>query len=690
MRKLTLAILTIIGLLAPIGAAIAQPPPPVPALPDTERRVQYLITAVTGPFAIPFQIYGDGTDYSNWIEVWFNGTLLTGVTDWQLTLTSGNVATAARPITNAQITLTIARTGTLQIVGARRPRRASQFGTSAAPRDLNVALTDIVAQNRETWDKLNDTTGRAFLAPPGETLTVLPPAASRASLLPCFDAGGQLGLCAPLVTGLPVVAGQGICVTGSTLSTCPGIDTNVLNAQTSNYTLQTSDCGKTVTLAGGFITLTVGAASGFPATCSVVIQNIGGTRGKKMAINGVTFPNGNILWPLQSFTLKNLSNTWFPLFVQNRWKLAATTAFFVDGTNGLDTNDGLSAGAGGAFQTIQKSIDTIVSNLDLNEQAVTVDVAVGNYPENLWLGNYPGQKSQFGFGQVLIRATNATCANTKINPTAGSGIFATGGNPPYTFQGFQFESPGNSVYSVQMDSGGFVALKAVCFGATAAGHLLAQFGGSRIAMVASTFNVVGGGTIFMDAQHGSDIYYQPGSNVTLTGTPLYAIWARAKDVGRILTNQATYTGSADAATQRYSVENNGTIDTGDNTSLPGGVDGKVYAGGVYNGLLSESKQGIANHPVDTNIGTPVLSSCGAVPAFSGPATDAGGRIVTGAGAAACTLTFTQAWPNSGVPTCIVTAIDKASALVYTEGNTTLVLSTASASAGYRYQCSIGQ
>lgn len=473
-----------------------------------------------------------------------------------------------------------------------------------------------------------------------------------------------------------------------------GVDTNVLAGGaviTVAPTVNSTFCGKTAALGGSsFYTFTVGAASGFTANCSIVVANIDTGRGKKMTINGVTFPNGNILWPGQSFALRNINNVWTPMYVQNRWKLPSTAAFFVDVTNGLDTNDGLAAGAGNAFQTIQKSIDTIVSALDLNEQAVTVDVAVGNYPENLWLGNYPGQRSSFGFGQVLIRATNATCANTKINPTSGSGIFATGGNPPYTFQGFQFESPGNSVYSVQMDSGGFVALKSVCFGATAAGHLLAQFSGSRIAMVASTFNVVGGGTIFMDAQHGSDIYFQPGSNVTLTGTPLYAIWARAKDVGRILTNQATYTGSADAATQRYSVENNGTIDTGDNTSLPGGVDGKVYAGGVYNGLLSESKQGIANHPVDTNIGTPTFSSCGAGPGFSGPASDAAGRFVTGAGAATCTINFTQAWPNSGVPTCIVTAVDKASALVYAEGNTTLVLSTASASAGYRYQCSIGQ
>lgn len=180
-----------------VGPAIAQAPPPVPGLPDTERRTAYSISAATGPYNVNFALYGDTTDYGAWIEVWLDGVILTPITDWTLALTSGSLATAARPLTNAQVTLTTARTGTLQIVGARRPRRTSQFleNRGIAARDLNQVITDIVSQNREIWDKINDFTGRTILGGPGETFGVLPAPAARAGLILCFDGGGAVTLC---------------------------------------------------------------------------------------------------------------------------------------------------------------------------------------------------------------------------------------------------------------------------------------------------------------------------------------------------------------------------------------------------------------------------------------------------------------------------------------------------------------
>lgn len=191
MRTILAVLLSLLGSL--IAPACAQAPPAIPALPDTERRTAYAITNQTGPFNVNFQIYGDGTDYGAWIEVWLDGVMLAPGSQWTLSLATGTLATAARPLQNARVTLTTASTGTLQIVGARRPRRTSQFienqGVSA--RSLNQALTDVVAQNRETWDKINDVSGRTLLAPPGETMRVLPPALSRVGHLLGFDTGGQ-------------------------------------------------------------------------------------------------------------------------------------------------------------------------------------------------------------------------------------------------------------------------------------------------------------------------------------------------------------------------------------------------------------------------------------------------------------------------------------------------------------------
>jgi hypothetical protein len=190
-------ILALIGFLSLIAPAFAQAPAPVPALPDTERRTSYNITASQCNCAVNFALFGDSTDVGNWIEVFVNGALVPQSGNWAITSPSGPIANLARPITDAVLNFTVAQTGTVQIVGARRPRRISQFqeNQGVPARDLNLALTDLVAQNRENWDKTNDVTGRALLARPGETLALLPALANRLNQGACFDGSGNLVPC---------------------------------------------------------------------------------------------------------------------------------------------------------------------------------------------------------------------------------------------------------------------------------------------------------------------------------------------------------------------------------------------------------------------------------------------------------------------------------------------------------------
>lgn len=183
-------------------------PAPVPALPDTARITPYVIVAAVGPYNVGFHLYGDGTDYAEWVEVWLDGNKLTPVADWTLASPSGSLSTLARPITDAQIMLTAARSGTLQIVGARRPRRLAQFseGRGVTARDDNQTYTDIVAMLREGWDRFS----RVLQAPPGETLAVLVPAALRANLTAIFDGFGNLTAGAPLGNGTVSAAMQAV------------------------------------------------------------------------------------------------------------------------------------------------------------------------------------------------------------------------------------------------------------------------------------------------------------------------------------------------------------------------------------------------------------------------------------------------------------------------------------------------
>lgn len=214
-RNLILAFAVMAGL----APAVAQAPPPVPALPDTERRTTYSISASTCACAVGFQLYGDSTDYANWIEVWINGQMIPA-SQWTVTSPSGPLATIPRPITDAVLTFNTVQTGTVQIVGATRPRRTSQFAENrgVAARDLNQAITYIVAGLREVWDKINDVTGRTVRTPPGETLTVLPPVSGRANMNVCFDSGGNIVPCVPVTSG-SIAAGTGIIFAGTNPTT---------------------------------------------------------------------------------------------------------------------------------------------------------------------------------------------------------------------------------------------------------------------------------------------------------------------------------------------------------------------------------------------------------------------------------------------------------------------------------------
>ena len=75
---------------------------------------------------------------------------------------------------------------------SKRHRRSGAIGPGVAAHDMNQVLSDLIAQLRENRDKTNDVTGRAVIAPPGETLAMLPKAANRLNQGACFDSSGNL------------------------------------------------------------------------------------------------------------------------------------------------------------------------------------------------------------------------------------------------------------------------------------------------------------------------------------------------------------------------------------------------------------------------------------------------------------------------------------------------------------------
>lgn len=200
MRRLLLAL----TVLASVAGGLAHAATPVPAEPDTERRTRYTIVATSATLAVGFDIYGDSTDYSNWIEVYVDGVPLAQSGNWTLSSPSGSLSTLARPIIDAKVQLTNVTTGTVDIVGARRPRRTSQFqeGRGISARDFNQIFTDTWMTLRERWDRFAST----VRTPPGDTISTLPSASLRANSILGFTSTGDVLMLSPN-TGLGTVVG---------------------------------------------------------------------------------------------------------------------------------------------------------------------------------------------------------------------------------------------------------------------------------------------------------------------------------------------------------------------------------------------------------------------------------------------------------------------------------------------------
>jgi len=518
-QRLILAAVLIAGL----APAFAQSPTPVPALPDTERRTSYTISASQCTCAVNFALYGDSTDYQNWVEVWLSGVGNVAFNDptygWTITSPSGPIGNLARPITDAVLTFNNPQTGTVQIVGARRPRRVSQFSenTGVSARNLNQVITDIVAMLREVWDKINDVTGRVIVGQPGETLPPLPPATSRAGQILCFTTpGGQPTTCPPGFAGTgtlqpgtgislsgtnPTVistnltAGAGINISGSTISVTNVGSTNV---KTASYTLQSSDCTKTVQISGGFFTFTLPAATGFSEGCWIILKNgdsWSGGRGKALAgAFPSDFTNGQgILWPTQAGAVKVVNGAWVTIVRPGRAKLpSGTITIFTDFANGTDTTgatDGL-VNSASAFKSLQNAMYVACNEFEVNSlpQTLLTFFMAASTTDTTGV-HYACPSIAGGQGGAYITVTGGT--NATINTTNTDAFDVVTGATVSIF-GITFAAAGEVASERPSDC------------------LRADYGG-RIFFAGGTFSVCAGSDIA--AENSGNIYIQAGNYV---------------------------------------------------------------------------------------------------------------------------------------------------------------------------------
>jgi hypothetical protein len=323
MKDLAAAFALLASLIAP---AAAQAPPPVPALPDAPRLTQYSVSASTCACSVGFALYADGTDIDNWIQVFIGSTPVLStdpVNGWKLTSPTGSLGNIPRPITDAVLTFNSAQTGAVTIVGARRPRRVSQFSENRGvpARDLNQAITGEIAILRESWDKLQGAT----VGQPGESLQRLPPAATRAGTILNFNSSGQPIVSAPGAGTGNVVGPAGatnndfVCFNGATggvIRDCgsfPIINVTQYGAKCNGSTNDTAAFNAAIMAAstsaagGGLVQIPAGTCiiSGVFIPSKVILQGAG--RGVT-TLQGPAGVNGNIIVS-QNFATLTGTNT---------------------------------------------------------------------------------------------------------------------------------------------------------------------------------------------------------------------------------------------------------------------------------------------------------------------------------------------------------------------------------------------
>jgi hypothetical protein len=250
--------------------------------------------------------------------------------------------------------------------------------------------------------------------------------------------------------------------------------------------------------------------------------------------------------------------------------LTANRTYYVR-TDGSDSNTGLANTSGGAFLTLAKA-ETVIRTLDLGGFDVTVQIGDGTYTAGVTItGPYRG-------GNVTWQGNSGTPANVIISTTSADAFILQNGaratvkdlRPQTTTSGFGFRVQRMSTLS-------FTNLS---FGACATGHFLA----SDISAISASgaYSINGAASYHIYAAANSVVRIE-GTTVTLTGTPAFGAQFVYAEQGAVI-QSASLTFSGSATGTRYSVVQNGVINTGGGGAsyFPGSVAGITpTTGGQY-------------------------------------------------------------------------------------------------------------
>jgi hypothetical protein len=253
-----------------------------------------------------------------------------------------------------------------------------------------------------------------------------------------------------------------------------------------------------------------------------------------------------------------------------RERLTDNRTYYVR-SDGSDSNNGLGNNSGGAFLTLQKAWNTILT-LDLNGFSVTVQIGDGTYTGGLNISSAP-----IG-GNVTIRGNNTTPANVAIN-TSGNAIFNSAPGFQLTLRDFKLQSSGGDAIAGTNNS--YTSISNLVFGATSGAHV--RMGTGATLSIDGNYTIAGSAQAHWIAEIGGKINGNT-KTITLSGTPAFTWFANVATSGILNFYSPMFSGSATG--QRYLVSAGGIVNLyGAGTSaLPGntaGSGGTASGGGFY-------------------------------------------------------------------------------------------------------------
>jgi hypothetical protein len=255
--------------------------------------------------------------------------------------------------------------------------------------------------------------------------------------------------------------------------------------------------------------------------------------------------------------------------------LSADRTYYV-ATTGSDSNSGLTSGA--PFLTVQKALDVVAGNIDLNGYTVTIQIADGTYAPASGT-KVADIKPWMGGGALIIQGNNATPANVVLSATAANVINVGAGALPgsLTLSGLKLTTT-TSGAGINLSQACAASFSALDFGSCAGAHIVIASG--AFLQATGNYTISGGATRHWQSNPMGWINCI-GRTLTITGTPAFSSAFALTLFGYMNVSSCTFSGGATGS--RYSATGNGIINTGGQsaTYLPGDTAGSTATGGQY-------------------------------------------------------------------------------------------------------------